>query len=66
MKRLFSIALIAILFAPVAKADEGMWLLHMLKQINEAHMQESGFRLTAEDIYDINNASLKDAIVRLN
>ena len=66
MKRLFSIALIAILFAPVTKADEGMWLLHMLKQINEVHMQESGFRLTAEDIYDINNASLKDAIVRLN
>ena len=28
-------------------------------------MQEAGFRLTAEDIYDINNASLKDAI-RLN
>ena len=43
-----------------------MWLLHMLKQINEASMQEAGFRLTAEDIYDINNASLKDAIIRLN
>lgn len=66
MKRLFSFALIAILFAPVTKADEGMWLLHMLKQINEAQMQNSGFRLTAEDIYDINNASLKDAIIRLN
>ena len=66
MKRLFSFALIAILFSPIAKADEGMWLLHMLKQINEASMQNSGFRLTAEDIYDINNASLKDAILRLN
>jgi hypothetical protein len=66
MKRLFSFALIAILFSPVSKADEGMWLLHMLKQINEASMQNSGFRLTAEDIYDINNASLKDAILRLN
>ena len=66
MKRLFSFALIAILFAPISKADEGMWLLHMLKQINEASMQDAGFRLTAEDIYDINNASLKDAIIRLN
>ena len=66
MKRLFSIALIAILFAPISRADEGMWLLHMLKQINEASMQDAGFRLTAEDIYDINNASLKDAIIRLN
>jgi len=66
MKRLFSFALIIVLISPVAKADEGMWLMHMLKQINEASMQNSGFRLTAEDIYDINNASLKDAILRLN
>ena len=43
-----------------------MWLLHMLQKINEASMQESGLRLSAQDIYDINNASLKDAIVRLN
>ena len=35
-------------------------------KINEASMQESGLRLSAQDIYDINNASLKDAIVRLN
>jgi len=66
MKRLFSFALIVALISPVAKADEGMWLMHMLKQINEASMQNSGFRLTADDIYDINNASLKDAILRLN
>ena len=66
MKRLFSFALMVALFFPMAKADEGMWLMHMLKQINEASMQNSGFRLTAEDIYDINNASLKDAILRLN
>ena len=47
MKRLFSFALIAILFSPISKADEGMWLLHMLKQINEASMKDAGFRLTA-------------------
>ena len=50
----------------MAKADEGMWLLHMLKKINEAEMKNMGLNLSAEDIYDINKASLKDAIVMLN
>lgn len=40
--------------------------MHTLEEINEASMQNSGFRLTADDIYDINNASIKDAILRLN
>ena len=48
------------------RADEGMWLLHMLKKINEAEMQQMGLNLSAEDIYSINEASLKDAIVMLN
>ena len=43
-----------------------MWLMHTLEEINEESMQNSGFRLDADDIYDINNASLKDAIIRLN
>jgi hypothetical protein len=42
-----------------------MWLLNKLKQINEAEMQKLGFKLTAEDIYDINKSSMKDGIVRL-
>jgi len=69
MKRIFSIAFIAltaILFAPTSQAQEGMWLMHTLEEINEESMQNSGFRLDADDIYDINNASLKDAIIRLN
>lgn len=48
------------------RADEGMWLLHMLKKINEAEMRNMGLNLTAEEIYSINQASLKDAIVMLN
>lgn len=48
------------------RADEGMWLLHMLKKINEAEMQNMGLNLSAEEIYSINQASLKDAIVMLN
>ena len=46
------------------KADEGMWLPLLLSD-NEADMQELGLRLTAEDIYNINNSSLKDAVVSL-
>ena len=69
MKRIFSIAIVAltaILLAPTSQAQEGMWLMHTLEEINEESMQNSGFRLDADDIYDINNASLKDAIIRLN
>ncbi|MAU77227.1 MAG: serine protease [Crocinitomicaceae bacterium] len=69
MKHIFSIAFIAltaILLVPTTQAQEGMWLMHTLEEINEESMQNSGFRLDADDIYDINNASLKDAIIRLN
>ena len=66
MKRFTTLAAAFLLLFTSARADEGMWLLHMLQRINEAGMQEAGLRLSAQDIYDINNASLKDAIVRLN
>ena len=46
----------------VAKADEGMWLPSLISQ-RIADMQEKGFRLDADDIYSINQASLKDAVV---
>ncbi len=45
------------------KADEGMWMLPLLEKLNIKKMQESGLKLSAKDIYDINNSSLKDAIV---
>ena len=57
------IALIAtILMGISAKADEGMWLPSLISQ-RIADMQEKGFRLSAEDIYSVNQASLKDAVV---
>ncbi len=52
----------AILMAIPAFADEGMWI-PMLLQRNEAAMQRAGMHITAQDIYDINNASLKDAVL---
>ncbi|MBR4037312.1 MAG: S46 family peptidase, partial [Tidjanibacter sp.] len=60
-KFLFSIvALLAL--SGVARADEGMWLPSLIgDKIKD--MQAKGFRLTAEDIYSINQASMKDAVV---
>ena len=46
-------------------ADEGMWLPSQIAQ-RIADMQSKGFKLTAEDIYSVNNSSLKDAIVHFN
>lgn len=51
-------------FAPV-KADEGMWLPMFIKRLNYVDMQKQGLKLTPEEIYNVNNGSLKDAIVRL-
>ncbi len=44
-------------------AREGMWVPTLLQKYNIEEMQQMGFRLTAEDIYDINKASMKDAVV---
>jgi hypothetical protein len=60
-KLLLSIAAAALLFGS-AKADEGMWI-PMLIGKNIEDMKAKGFRLSAEDVYSVNNASLKDAIV---
>ena len=61
MKRII-LAVAACLLTIVAKADEGMWLPSLISQ-RIADMQEKGFRLSAEDIYNVNQASLKDAVV---
>ena len=63
MKKIF-LSLACILGALSAWADEGMWLLPMLQKFNEEAMRNIGCRLTAEDIYNITHASLKDAIVQ--
>ena len=54
--------LTAAMLMPAARADEGMWLPMLISQRIE-HMHEKGFTLDAEDIYSINQASLKDAVV---
>jgi len=60
------IPLLAFLISSPSIADEGMWLPHLLKSLNESEMQSKGLKITAEDIYSVNASSLKDAIVALN
>ena len=61
MTKIFAIIAVALFIAP-ARADEGMWI-PMLLQRNEAAMQKAGMHISAQDIYDINHASLKDAVL---
>ena len=64
MKKI-ALAFIAALFllgTPTAKADEGMWLPFLLGR-NYEDMKKHGLNLTQEEIYSINNSSLKDAII---
>lgn len=65
MKKLLVFLALAILLAPAVKADEGMWLPALIHKLNIKDMQKTGLKLSAEDIYSINNSSLKDAIVSI-
>ncbi|GAP69946.1 peptidase S46 [Bacteroidales bacterium 6E] len=65
MKKLLAFLVLAILLAPATRADEGMWLPALIHKLNINDMQKTGLKLSAEDIYSINNSSLKDAIVSI-
>ena len=49
--------------SPWLWAGEGMWLPLLLKSLNEKEMQNMGMKMSADDIYNVNKGSLKDAIV---
>lgn len=51
-----------ILTSNALTAGEGMWLPLFLKALNENEMQSMGMKISAEDIYSVNQGSLKDAI----
>jgi hypothetical protein len=64
MKKLLAILLTLTLSLGFrARADEGMWLLPLIEKLNMGKMTELGLKLSAEDIYSLNKASVKDAIV---
>lgn len=65
-KILITVLTAACIWMPKANADEGMWLPMLIKRLNYQDMQKHGLQLTEEEIYSVNNSSLKDAIVALN
>jgi len=70
MKRLFlTIVTLYLLgasgFSSTPRPDEGMWLPMFVERLNWVDIQEMGLQLTPEELYSINQSSLKDAIVGL-
>jgi hypothetical protein len=63
MKKISVLFLAFALFLSNVRADEGMWLLPLIHKLNIDTMQAMGLELSAEDLYSINQSSLKDAIV---
>jgi hypothetical protein len=61
ISRKLNILFLFLLLSHISFAHEGMWLPHLLKQI-EGTMKEMGMKMSAEDIYAVNQGSLKDAI----
>jgi hypothetical protein len=64
MKKLFAISFLLLFSLGFrVKADEGMWLLPLIEKLNMGKMTQMGLKLSAEDIYSLNKACLKDGIV---
>jgi hypothetical protein len=59
----FIYSVLALFMSGLVHADEGMWLPILLKKYNYEAMKAKGLKLTAEQLYDVNNSSLKDAVV---
>lgn len=60
--RLFALLLIL----PAYAQQGGMWIPSLLKGMNEKEMKNLGMKMSASDIYDVNNSSLKDAVPHFN
>jgi hypothetical protein len=65
MKKIILFLAMCLVAFPV-RADEGMWFLMFIERLNHRDMEKMGLQLTTEEIYSINNHSLKDAIVQFN
>jgi len=63
MIRYFATVMLLVIVVLPTFAKEGMWIPMLLEKYNIKDMQQRGFELTAEDIYSINHASMKDAVV---
>ena len=58
--------LLIFLSVPLFAQQGGMWIPSLLDGMNETEMKNLGMKMSAKDIYEVNNASLKDAIVHFN
>lgn len=65
-KKIQLVAALFLLIIPRVSADEGMWLINLIEKLNYTDMQKMGLQLTPQEIYSINNSSIKDAIVSIN
>lgn len=67
MKKLSLVLSLFMLAMPLGMfANEGMWFLMFIERLNHRDMQKMGLQLTSDEIYSINNHSLKDAIVQFD
>ncbi len=66
MKKLYLVLILLLGFFSTSIADEGMWLPSLIQKLNIGEMQKMGCELSADQIYNINNSSLKDAVVALD
>ena len=57
---------VTIFISSFSRADEGMWFLMNIERLNHRDMEKMGLQLTSEEIYSVNNSSLKDAIVQFD
>jgi hypothetical protein len=64
IKFLVSLAIISLSFNAIA--HEGMWIPSMIKSMVEGDMKAMGMKISAEDLYAINQSSIKDAVVHFN
>jgi len=62
MKRVLFVLLTSVTLFSNVRADEGMWLPMLLEGMTITDMQARGFKLSAEDIYSVNNTSMKDGV----
>ncbi|MBB1138385.1 S46 family peptidase [Myroides sp. WP-1] len=58
--------LVALLIVPVYGQQGGMWIPSLLEGMNEKEMTTLGMKMSIQDIYDVNNSSMKDAVPHFN
>ena len=62
----FTLVSILISISFFGNATEGMWLPNLLKALNYSDMQSKGLMITAEELYSVNQSSMKDAVAHFN